>query len=59
MANGIVAPGGGASVPQTYGPDPVTGFSYSCDPGSSSLHFGDVSVWTPSASTPTSSGLAV
>ena len=33
MARGVVAPGGGAAVPQTYGPDPVTGRSYSCSAG--------------------------
>ncbi len=44
IAKGIVAPGGGAAVPQTYGPDPVTGLSYSCDPASPSLHFSDVPV---------------
>ena len=44
IAKGIVAPGGGAAVPQTYGPDPVTGLSYSCDPASPNVHFSDVSV---------------
>jgi len=43
IAKGIVAPGGGAAVPLTYGPDPVTGFSYSCNPASPSLFFTDVS----------------
>ncbi len=33
VARAVVAPGGGAAVPLTYGPDPVTGLSYSCDPG--------------------------
>jgi hypothetical protein len=42
IARAIVAPAGGAAVPVTYGPDPVTGFSYSCDAGSPSLHFTDV-----------------
>ena len=42
IAKAIVAPGGGASVPKTYGPDPDTGFSYSCDSGSPSIHFTDV-----------------
>jgi hypothetical protein len=31
-----------AAVPVGYGPDPVTGRSYSCDPGSPNLHFTDV-----------------
>ena len=44
IAKAIVAPGGGGAVPVTYGPDPITGFSYSCDAGSPSLHFTDVSV---------------
>jgi hypothetical protein len=34
--------GGDASVPLTYGPDPVTGRSYSCDASSPNLHFTDV-----------------
>jgi hypothetical protein len=42
MARGVVAPGGGAAVPSTYGPDPVTGRSYSCIAGSPNLHFTDV-----------------
>ena len=44
VARAIVAPGGGTAVPQTYGPDPVTGFSYSCNPASPNLHFTDVAV---------------
>ena len=44
LAKAIVAPAGGAGVPLTYGPDPVTGFSYSCDPSSQKLHFTDVSI---------------
>ncbi len=43
VAKAIVAPQGGAGVPETYGPDPVTGFSYSCAPGSPNLHFTDIS----------------
>ena len=43
VARGIVAPAGGAAVPLAYGPDPVTGLSYSCDAGSPNLHFTDVS----------------
>lgn len=42
IAKGTLAPGGGAAVPVTYGPDPVTGFSYSCNAGSPNLHFADV-----------------
>jgi hypothetical protein len=42
VARAAVAPGGGAAVPLTYGPDPVTGFSYSCDAASPSIHFTDV-----------------
>jgi hypothetical protein len=42
MAKAIVAPAGGAGVPLTYGPDPVTGLSYSCNVGSPSVHFTDV-----------------
>jgi hypothetical protein len=42
MARGFVAPAGGAGVPQTYGPDPVTARSYSCAAGSPNLHFTDV-----------------
>jgi hypothetical protein len=34
--------GSDAAVPLAYGPDPVTGRSYSCDPGSPNLHFTDV-----------------
>jgi hypothetical protein len=42
VAKAIVAPQGGAGVPVTYGPDPVTGLSYSCDAGSPNTHFSDV-----------------
>jgi WD40 repeat protein len=34
--------GSDAAVPQAYGPDPATGRSYSCNPGSPNLHFTDV-----------------
>ena len=34
--------GSDAAVPLAYGPDPVTGRSYSCDPASPNLHFTDV-----------------
>ncbi|HTO77912.1 MAG TPA: hypothetical protein VMQ61_17710 [Thermoanaerobaculia bacterium] len=42
IAKAVVAPAGGAGVPVTYGPDPDTGLSYSCDAGSPNLHFTDV-----------------
>jgi hypothetical protein len=42
VARGIVQPGGGAAVPLTYGPDPVTGRSYSCDASSPDLNFTDI-----------------
>ncbi|HTO77161.1 MAG TPA: S-layer homology domain-containing protein, partial [Thermoanaerobaculia bacterium] len=42
IAKAVVAPGGGAAIPQTYGPDPTTGLSYSCEAGSPSVHFTDV-----------------
>jgi hypothetical protein len=35
--------GSDAAVPVTYGPDPVTGRSYSCNAGSPNLHFTDIS----------------
>ena len=44
VSRGIVAPAGGPAVPLTYGPDPVTGRSYSCDPASPSLNFTDLSI---------------
>ena len=47
IAKAIVAPGGGAAIPTTYGPDPVTGLSYSCDAGSPNLHFSDVPATDP------------
>jgi hypothetical protein len=42
IAKAIVAPGGGNAVPLSYGPDPNTGLSYSCNPASPSVHFTDV-----------------
>ena len=36
--------GSDASVPETYGPDPKTGRSYSCSVSTPKLHFTDVSV---------------
>ncbi len=42
VARAVVAPGGGAAVPLTYGPDPVTNLSYSCDAASPNIHFTDV-----------------
>jgi len=44
IAKATVAPQGGSAIPLTYGPDPNTGLSYSCDPGSPSIHFTDVPV---------------
>ncbi len=44
VARAMVAPGGIAAVPLTYGPDPVTGLSYSCNASSPSIHFTDVGV---------------
>jgi len=40
VARGIQ--GSDAAVPMTYGPDPVTGRSYSCNPGAPNLFFTDV-----------------
>jgi hypothetical protein len=48
VGRALVAPGGAASVPLSYGPDPVTGLSYSCDPGSPDIHFTDVPAADPS-----------
>ncbi|HEY7574405.1 MAG TPA: S-layer homology domain-containing protein, partial [Thermoanaerobaculia bacterium] len=42
VARGIEAPGGGAAVPLSYGPDPGTGRSYSCDAGSPDVFFTDI-----------------
>jgi cysteine-rich repeat protein len=42
IAKAVVAPQGGPGVPTTYGPDPVTGLSYSCDTGAPNIHFTDV-----------------
>ena len=42
IAKGIVAPAGGSAIPVSYGPDSVTGRSYSCDAGNPSLSFTDV-----------------
>jgi len=47
IAKAIVAPKGGAAVPLTYGPDPDTGFSYSCAAGTPNVHFTDVPVSNP------------
>jgi len=41
LARAVLVPGGGASIPLTYGPDPTTGRSYSCDPLSPNVHFTD------------------
>ena len=42
VAKALVQPGGDDAVPLTYGPDPVTGLSYSCDAASPNIHFTDV-----------------
>jgi hypothetical protein len=42
VSKAIVQPSGGGAVPTTYGPDPATGRSYSCDGASPNLHFTDV-----------------
>ncbi len=42
IAKAIKAPAGGSAIPVTYGPDPVTGMSYSCNPSSPSGLFFDV-----------------
>jgi hypothetical protein len=42
IARAIVAPGGGPAVPNSYGPDPVTGFSYNC-----AFSFGDFFIDVP------------
>ena len=42
IAKAIKAPAGGSAIPVTYGPDPVTGISYSCNPASPSGLFFDV-----------------
>jgi len=47
IAEAIVRPGGETAVPLAYGPDPVTGLSYSCDAGSPDTHFTDVSASDP------------
>jgi hypothetical protein len=47
IAKAYVAPNGGQSVPQAYGPDPVTGLSYSCNPIAPNTHFTDVPASDP------------
>ncbi|MGE5277431.1 MAG: S-layer homology domain-containing protein [Acidobacteriota bacterium] len=47
IAKAIVAPGGGPAIPVSYGPDPVTGLSYSCNAGSPDVHFTDVPATDP------------
>jgi hypothetical protein len=47
IAKAIVAPSGEAGVPQIYGPDPLWGTSYSCDPASPRLRFVDVPASDP------------
>ncbi len=47
IAKAVVAPGGGNAIPLFYGPDPVTGLSYSCVSGNPNIHFTDVPVTNP------------
>jgi len=48
LARALFAPAGGGAVPIAYGPDPVTGLSYSCSLGGPpDLHFTDVPVSDP------------
>ncbi len=47
IAKSYVAPNGGSSIPAIYGPDPVTGLSYSCDVHAPNTHFSDVPVADP------------
>jgi hypothetical protein len=42
VARAMAAPNGDGGVPLTYGPDPVTGLSYSCDTAGPAIHFTDV-----------------
>jgi hypothetical protein len=42
IARALFVANGGGPVPETYGPDPVTGLSYSCDAAAPDLHFDDV-----------------
>ena len=42
IARAMFASAGGGAVPVTYGPDPVTGLSYSCSTAAPNLHFTDV-----------------
>ena len=59
VAKAVVAPQGGAGVPLTYGPDPVTGFSYSCDQSEARRSTSRTCRRrTPSASTRTTCGRA-
>ena len=44
IAKGYVAPNGGPYIPAIYGPDPLTGLSYSCDSHAPNTHFSDVPV---------------
>jgi hypothetical protein len=47
VARAVVAPELGTAVPLTYGPDPVTSLSYSCDPANPKTHFDDVPASSP------------
>jgi hypothetical protein len=43
IARAMVPPAGSSAIPASYGPDPATGLTYSCEAGSPNLHFTDVS----------------
>jgi hypothetical protein len=47
VARALVAPAGGSGVPLVYGPDPDTGFAYSCDLSSPDLYFTDIGIDHP------------
>jgi len=47
VARAIVSPKGDAGVPERYGPDPVTGLSYSCEAATAELHFKDADTSNP------------
>ncbi|HTO75744.1 MAG TPA: hypothetical protein VMQ61_06675 [Thermoanaerobaculia bacterium] len=42
LAKSYVAPNGGGFIPESYGPDPVTGLMYSCNKVVPNTHFTDV-----------------
>jgi len=48
VARAIVSPKGDVGIPGRYGPDPVTGLSYSCEAETREVHFTDVDASSPS-----------